>query len=600
LGVVDITPSAVSSELADAALASPALSRALELAGWIGAEKAVTAGGTLRPAAAAEACGALGIDLEQSHGAAELAQAWEVARDAGFITVTGRHVRGSGLADEPTDAEAVLRSWLRAFALRLDLPGEPCWLCLTVLAELASADDGVASTTELMDAVRQAFPIPLGGTVPPDPGGLGSPDDLGGQLRHAVSAIADLLSFAAAVPHVDEPQDDNRLRLTPLGRMLADTVFAVLAIDPGAEAGAAVAVLAGLPSSVSMFIARPWLAARTLAGAVAELLAFAESATAEKRMVAVSLAKDIGPKEVEPWRAYEGAPGFGACAREWLAILGEEVTADPRDEAWLTVEALSAISATQPPEAVPGLISSVARRSGLSDLPTIVTMLRESGHPDAEQVAEEIGRAPVTGPSRSDSRVVRASGGSVYQLKIVLRDVSEPQVWRRLLVPASIRLGKLSWIIQAAMGWDGWHEHMFSDGSREYPGSAALRSVLTRPEAVLGYTYDFGDGWEHYLELEDIIQNDPGVTIPACLDGAGACPPEDCGGPWGYSRLKEALADPGHDDHEDFDPAAFSVEAVTSRLSQLQLAPDATALERSVTVVRNQPRTRKKEAKRKR
>jgi hypothetical protein len=399
-----------------------------------------------------------------------------------------------------------------------------------------------------------------------------------------------LLAFAAAVP-VDESEEDDRVRLTPLGRMLAETVFAVLAIDPGDDVETAMTKLADLPPAVAMHAARPWLAARTPTGAVGELLAFAESASSEKRMVAVSLAKQIAPKEAEPWRAYAGTPGFGAHAREWLTSLGEEVTADPRDEAWLTVETISVICASQPPEDLPRMISSLARESELSDLPTIATLLRESGHPDADLVADTIAGLAGPRPSRSDSRVVRASGGSVYQLKIVLRDVSDPPVWRRVLVPAGLRLRQLGWIIGAAMGWDGWHQHMFTDGSREYPDTATLRGLLAKPGDALGYTYDFGDGWEHHLELEDIIKNDTGVTIPACLDGSGACPPEDCGGPWGYSLLKSA---------GDFDPAAFSVEAATGRLSKVQLAPGASAVERSATVVRIQPRAKKKKAKRKR
>ena len=38
--------------------------------------------------------------------------------------------------------------------------------------------------------------------------------------------------------------------------------------------------------------------------------------------------------------------------------------------------------------------------------------------------------------------------------------------------------------------------------------------------------------------------------MPACLAGKGACPPEDCGGPWGYADLKQALTDPRHEEHE--------------------------------------------------
>jgi hypothetical protein len=394
---VDIVPSAVTSELADAALGSPALSQALELASWIGDGQQLTASGTLRPAAAAQACRALGIEQPagQPRGAddlAALAPVWEVARDAGFIMVADGHVRELGTDRVRTDAAAALRSWLRALAPKLDLPEEPCGRCLTVLAGLAEAADGVVSTADLMNAVRSAYPAP------------DNPDDLARELRHAVSAIASLLSFAAVVPAVEEPADDDRLRLMPLGRMLADSVFAQLAVEPAADAGALVAALGELPPKAGLIIARPWLAARTPAAAARDLLGYAASAAVQQRTVAVSCAKEIGPDAAAAWRDYARTPGFGAYAREWLAGLGEEVAADPRDEAWLTIEAISVASVSLPPEAVSRLISSAARGSDLSDLPTIMTILRDSGHPDAERVAEAISLAAA--PARS-ATVVR-------------------------------------------------------------------------------------------------------------------------------------------------------------------------------------------------
>lgn len=402
---MDITPSAVTSELAAAALASPALSLAIELATWIGDGKKLTASGTLRPAAAAEACRALGIelpaerhlpDLRSVNDVPQLAQVWEVAVDAGFITLAGEYARGSGV---PAGAEAVLRSWLRALARKLGLPDQPCARCLTVLARLAGPADGVASMAELMDAVRLAFPL------------ADSADGLARELRHAVSAVADLLFFAAAVPAVEEPEDDDRVRLTPLGRMLADSVFAVLAIDAAAGIDTVVAMLSELPPGVSMSIARPWLAARTPTGAVTELLGFAESAGTQQRAIAVSFAKEIGPQAAAAWREYAGAPGFGAYAREWLARLGEEVADDPRDEAWLTVESISVAGLALAPEAVSDLIRSAAGESGLSDLPTVLALLRESEHPDADQVAEAI--SEVLGPAPQ-----RGSAGSATVVRV--------------------------------------------------------------------------------------------------------------------------------------------------------------------------------------
>jgi hypothetical protein len=410
LGVVDITPSVVTSELAGAALASPVLSRALELARWIGDGKELTAGGTLGPADAAESCRALGIELpaEQARSAGdppELAQIWDVARDAGFITVAGKYVRESGLDDVRTDAEAALRSWLRAFAPKLDLPEKPCGRCLTVLAKLAEAADGVASTADLMDAVRQAFPAP------------DSPDDLARELRHAVLAVADLLAFAAAVPAVAEPADDDRVRLTPLGRMLADSVFAALAVDPAADVAAVVTMRIALPPGVSALLVRPWLAARTPVGAARELLGFAESAATEKRTTAVSFAKEIGPEAAAAWREYAEVPGFGAYAREWLAGFGEAVAADPRDEAWLTVESISVADVSLPPEVVSDMISSAAWQSDLDNLPMILVLLRESGHPDAERVAEAVSRLADPRPPRVDDSVALAGSATVVRIQ---------------------------------------------------------------------------------------------------------------------------------------------------------------------------------------
>lgn len=65
------------------------------------------------------------------------------------------------------------------------------------------------------------------------------------------------------------------------------------------------------------------------------------------------------------------------------------------------------------------------------------------------------------------------------------------------------------------------------------------------------YSYDFGDGWEHKVTVEHVIPVAPGMTVPTCADGRRACPPEDCGGPWGYGELLAILADPSHPEHEE-------------------------------------------------
>ncbi len=56
----------------------------------------------------------------------------------------------------------------------------------------------------------------------------------------------------------------------------------------------------------------------------------------------------------------------------------------------------------------------------------------------------------------------------ILQLKISLFGVSKPPVWRRVLVPADIRLDRFHEVIQATMGWDDYHMHVFTNGSAEY------------------------------------------------------------------------------------------------------------------------------------
>ena len=92
----------------------------------------------------------------------------------------------------------------------------------------------------------------------------------------------------------------------------------------------------------------------------------------------------------------------------------------------------------------------------------------------------------------------------------------------------------------------------------------------TRLETIVGegsafhYTYDFGDDWRHKVIVEKVTPAGPGTTVPDCIGGRRACPPEDCGGPWGYQDLLDSPAGhPGSPDARldyvghDFDPAEF-------------------------------------------
>ena len=171
---------------------------------------------------------------------------------------------------------------------------------------------------------------------------------------------------------------------------------------------------------------------------------------------------------------------------------------------------------------------------------------------------------------------------AVLQLKLSLRGVSRPPVWRRLLVRADMRLSQVHDVIQAAMGWTDTHLHAFSTAYGDYGPSdpeldhrderkARLADFLAEPGDRIRYAYDFGDFWEHDIVLEKTLEPDPAGRLPACVAGKGACPPEDCGGVWGYADLRDALANPASEEHDamlewlgldsadEFDPAAFDV-----------------------------------------
>ncbi|MFT4124940.1 MAG: plasmid pRiA4b ORF-3 family protein [Gordonia sp. (in: high G+C Gram-positive bacteria)] len=183
---------------------------------------------------------------------------------------------------------------------------------------------------------------------------------------------------------------------------------------------------------------------------------------------------------------------------------------------------------------------------------------------------------------------------SGYLLRISLREIA-PEIWRRFRVPATVTLDELHEIVQAVMGWENRHlhawtvtvdaagrplisykpEYAFADwGTDEQerdeqgvPMTAVLRTV---GDSVL-YVYDFGDHWEHDLVIEEVVADTHEV---ACLDGARACPPEDCGGPGGYAQLLAVRADPGHPDRDwlgdaaaAFEPEHFDATEVNDRIA---------------------------------
>lgn len=176
---------------------------------------------------------------------------------------------------------------------------------------------------------------------------------------------------------------------------------------------------------------------------------------------------------------------------------------------------------------------------------------------------------------------------SVHQLKITLLGL-EPPIWRRIAVPSDFTLGDLHHVIEFAMPWDGGHLHEFRIGKVAYSDprmglddiedewEAPLSEVLPRARRKFRYLYDFGDSWEHELQVEAIGPPDAETAYPAILAGERAGPPEDCGGVWGYADLLEILADPSHPEYEErmewqggpIDPEAFDLKKATAELQK--------------------------------
>ena len=181
---------------------------------------------------------------------------------------------------------------------------------------------------------------------------------------------------------------------------------------------------------------------------------------------------------------------------------------------------------------------------------------------------------------------------TTYQIKLVLKG-SKPLIWRRLLIPSAILLSDLHRIIQTTMGWTNSHLHQFIKDRLYYQEqmddndlwdeeldvdyrSTKLADLLRKEKERIIYEYDFGDSWEHDVILEKILPAGDGAEYPVCLDGKLNCPPEDCGGIWGYYGMLEILKHPDHEEYDDyiewlggeFDPDYFDRNKVNYLLKE--------------------------------
>jgi hypothetical protein len=202
------------------------------------------------------------------------------------------------------------------------------------------------------------------------------------------------------------------------------------------------------------------------------------------------------------------------------------------------------------------------------------------GHPRAAAPTR------LAGVARSSRAHARRTQPVTYQVRVDL-DGAKPPIWRRLLLSSELMLDELHAVLQQAMGWTDSHLHQFLAGENKMDRFAVhyhmqfmldegaegvlenrvrLDELLTGPKDRLFYWYDFGDDWEHTLVVEKVLPRFGDEPPAICIGGTRACPPEDCGGIWGYHEL---LADQTILDDGEFDPTYFSVEETNACLRDL-------------------------------
>jgi hypothetical protein len=176
----------------------------------------------------------------------------------------------------------------------------------------------------------------------------------------------------------------------------------------------------------------------------------------------------------------------------------------------------------------------------------------------------------------------------IYQFKIELSSIT-PKIWRRIQVPADYTFWDLHVAIQSAMGWSDSHLHEFiifdkpsqelfrigipcDDCGEDFIAGwkKKLSSFFKEEKMKAGYIYDFGDAWDHLIKFEKILTRQDGINYPICIDGEMACPPEDCGGAFGYDEFLNAIKNPKHREHKEmlkwiggkFNPEEFDPKKV--------------------------------------
>lgn len=177
---------------------------------------------------------------------------------------------------------------------------------------------------------------------------------------------------------------------------------------------------------------------------------------------------------------------------------------------------------------------------------------------------------------------------NILKLRIKITDI-EPEIWREILIENNITFKKLHEIIQLSFGWTNSHLYnfdvngiLFSIPDIEFENNdldiknKVTEFLIEKGQKVL-YIYDFGDNWEHEIEIVEVLEKEKGIRYPKCLDGSRNGPPEDCGGVPGYEDIIDALTIKDKSEYEDllewlgdYDPAEFDIDKINKAILNIR------------------------------
>ncbi len=249
-------------------------------------------------------------------------------------------------------------------------------------------------------------------------------------------------------------------------------------------------------------------------------------------------------RSVQNFRRYTKAADQAAAEAAFDAVMGtSSAIASGQDQIVLSTQT------AQPELAMTGTASEVVAREAFEKRPT------------------------VSASALSVSSSAAAQSATVYQLKVVLEDI-RPALWRRFQVLGNTTLAQLHQVLQITMGWEDYHLHRFSLSEDE---SLCLDQLSLDESCTFSYVYDFGDEWVHQITVEKLTPLQTEQPHLTCLAGKRACPPEDCGGSWGYTALLKTLQNPRHPEYSErkewigreFNPEMFNLNEVSKQLEPL-------------------------------